>query len=367
MEAPTMPARVSSPGQILSMELEARGWTQSDLAAIMGRPPQALSEIINAKKQVTPETALELAEALGTSAEIWLNLESNYRLHQARKNDSNRGVISRRSRLNELAPVRELRNRGWITPADDSIDALEAAVCNFLRIDTPQETPAVAANLRSSQTYTPEQASQVSWLMRVRQLAEQVQDVTPDIEGLAANLSELLLLSARAEDTLLVPAFLQKYGVILTVVPHLPKSYVDGAAFHLSNIPVIALSLRYSRIDNFWFTLMHELAHLILKHDDVYYDVLYGSEGGEQRLQPQETEANAWAADALITPEAYEQFIRGNKFTGPAIRTFAERIGRHPGIVVGRLQNDGHIRFNQHRGMLQNVPTTKLHASLRAP
>lgn len=356
MEARKLPARVSSPGQILSMELEARGWTQSDLAAIMDRPAQALSEIINAKKQVTPETALELAEALGTSAELWLNLESNYRLHQARKHGSNQGVISRRSRLNELAPVRELLNRGWIAPADNSIDALEAAVCGFLRIGSPLEAPQVAANFRNSQAFTPEQASKVSWLMRVQQLAERAPDMKPDIAGLAGNLSELLLLSTRPEDTLLVPALLQKYGVFLTVVPHLPRTYVDGAAFHLSEKPVIALSLRYRRIDNYWFTLLHELAHLILKHEDVYFDSLYGSEGCEQPSHPQETEANAWASDILIAPEPYEKFIRESRFTGPAIRVFAMSIGRHPGIVVGRLQNDGHIGYNQHRAMLQNVP-----------
>jgi addiction module HigA family antidote len=79
------PARVTPPGVILKRELEARGWTQNDLAEIMGRPSQAISEIIRGTKQVTPETALELAQAMGTSPEFWTNLEINYRLHLARK------------------------------------------------------------------------------------------------------------------------------------------------------------------------------------------------------------------------------------------------------------------------------------------
>jgi len=79
------PARVTPPGSILSEEIEARGWTQKYLAEIMGRPPQAINEIIKGKKQITPETAIELSAAFGTSAQFWTNLEANYRLHLAQK------------------------------------------------------------------------------------------------------------------------------------------------------------------------------------------------------------------------------------------------------------------------------------------
>jgi addiction module HigA family antidote len=80
MERITRPARAIAPRRILTRELEARGWTQKDLARIMGRPTQAINEIIKGAKQITPETALELAEAFGTSAELWTNLEAQYRL-----------------------------------------------------------------------------------------------------------------------------------------------------------------------------------------------------------------------------------------------------------------------------------------------
>lgn len=79
------PARVVSLGRILSRELEARSWTQKDLAEIIGRPIQTINEIIQGTKQVSPATALELANAFNTSPEFWMNLEANYRLHLARK------------------------------------------------------------------------------------------------------------------------------------------------------------------------------------------------------------------------------------------------------------------------------------------
>lgn len=89
MNQKLLPARVTAPGRILDRELEARGWTQKELADIMGRPAQTINEIIRGSKQITPETAIELSEAFGTSAEFWMNLETNYRLHLARKKKTN--------------------------------------------------------------------------------------------------------------------------------------------------------------------------------------------------------------------------------------------------------------------------------------
>lgn len=80
MERTLRPARAVSPGQVLARELEARGWTQKTLARNMGRPTQEINEIVKGSKQITPETALELAEVFGTSAEFWTNLEVQYRI-----------------------------------------------------------------------------------------------------------------------------------------------------------------------------------------------------------------------------------------------------------------------------------------------
>ena len=107
MSAILTPARAISPGRILQRELNARGWTQKDLAAITMRPPQAINEIIKGTKQITPETARELSAALGTTAEFWANLEANYRLHLAKKKQKEE-EIKRRSRLYSLAPISDV-------------------------------------------------------------------------------------------------------------------------------------------------------------------------------------------------------------------------------------------------------------------
>ncbi|MFN9063396.1 MAG: HigA family addiction module antitoxin, partial [Pseudanabaena sp.] len=97
------PARVPPPGTILSEEIDARGWTQKDLAEIIDRPAQAINEIVKGTKQITPETAIELSAAFGTSAQFWTNLEANYRLHLAQKETAEQ-EISRKSKLYSITP-----------------------------------------------------------------------------------------------------------------------------------------------------------------------------------------------------------------------------------------------------------------------
>ena len=89
------PADAFLPGEYLRDELAARGWTQARFAAILGRPPQLVSQIINGRKRITDQTAIEIAAALGTSAKVWLNLENTYRLWVARPADP---AIARRAR-----------------------------------------------------------------------------------------------------------------------------------------------------------------------------------------------------------------------------------------------------------------------------
>src|ERR1019366_3292693 len=114
--AARVPAETFSPGEFIRDELEARGWTQGDLAQIMGRPLQLVNELVSGKKQITPETALGLAKAFGDDdALYWMNLDNIYRLSKATPVDDS---VGRRSQLYSKFPVRELLKRKWIEPSD---------------------------------------------------------------------------------------------------------------------------------------------------------------------------------------------------------------------------------------------------------
>lgn len=345
------PARVPPPGRLIQREIEAREWTQKDLADIMGRPVHTINEIIRGTKRITPETALELAKAFGTSAELWLNLEANYRLHLAEKGTDEKG-IERKSRLYSIAPVAELIKRGWIRK-HETLDALERELCDFLHVASLDDAVALNAVFRHARAQEPETYALVAWVRRAEQLARQ-QEVAPfDRERLTHAMPELLTLAERAEDVGRVPETLAALGVYFVVVPHLPKTYVDGAAFTLDDgHPVIALSLRYDRIDAFWFTLLHELAHIVSGHEGL--DIFNQD---ERDGDAQERVANKLASDWLLNPEALAAFVSEVKpyFSRAKVEAFAARQRRHPGIVVGRLHHDGDLAYSHLNGLCEKV------------
>jgi addiction module HigA family antidote len=146
-----IPAEVFPPGEFIRDELEARGWTQTDLAEILGRPLKAVSEILTGKRAITPETATGLGEAFGVDPQFWMNLESAYRLSKV---DSKAGEVSRRARLYALAPVRGMIRRHWINDAED-IDGLEREVLKFFGVGSVDEIALLEINAaaRTSTSY----------------------------------------------------------------------------------------------------------------------------------------------------------------------------------------------------------------------
>ena len=123
------PARAVKPGEILKEELEERGWTQEEFAEIIERPKQAISEIIVGKKAITTETAVLFSQAFGTSPELWLNLETAYRLSQI-DIPSRAGEVAQKAELYELAPIKEMGKKGWIE-CKDSVEDIKHQLLYF--------------------------------------------------------------------------------------------------------------------------------------------------------------------------------------------------------------------------------------------
>ena len=351
---PLRPARTVAPGAILRRELEERGWSQKDLAEITGRPEQALSEIIRGKKEITPETALDFARAFGTSAELWMNLQSAWQLHQARAGDW-RDDIERRSRIYSIAPVAEITRRGWLR-GGATLDQLEAEVCRFLGIRSLTDQPEFGARLRHSAERGPELSAQVAWLRRVESLAAGSSVSHFSRKGLEAGLRDLLPLARRSEGVAMVPDVLGGLGVRFVVVPHLSRTFLDGATFLREGAPIVAVTLRYDRIDSFWFTLMHELAHVFLGHEGISLDTT-GTEAAGEPVSRDEAQANRMAKAWLIPEDAWQAFAGTGERRFPAqkVGAFAESIGRHPGLVVGRLHHEERLPFSHLRGLLVKV------------
>jgi len=348
-----IPHIVFPPGETLKDELDARGWTQKEFAEIIGKPVQAVSEIVNGKKEITPETALLFSRAFGTSARFWLNLESSYRLWLENKNKKVRPV-EKRAKLFEFAPVSELRKYGWI-PDTREVDTLENSILKLLGIKSLDEIPKCALCTRRSEFRNPEITPLVFWMKRVEKLIENQTPGRYTKSGLLNDLPELLALAGSVSDVAKVPKFLLNHGIHFALAPHLQRTYLDGAQFWFRNKPVIALTLRHDRIDSFWFTLMHEIAHLVSGHRETRIDRNILEKTGNQ--ESDEINANRLASDWLIEPGLYLSFVESNRpnFRRRMIESFANEIKRHPGIVLGRLQFDGEVPHSSLRKLLERV------------
>jgi len=348
-----------APGEYLREELDARGWSQLDLADILGRPPQAVNEIINGKRSITPDTARALGEAFGTSAQLWMNLESAYQL--ARLDASERGV-QRKAKLYQFAPVSELQKRGWIEKTSN-LDVLETQILNFYSIKRLDEPIKFLHAARKSTDYGSLTIAQRAWLCRVKRMAKAVQVQATFTSGktqaLLARLSEL---KAEPEEARHVAKVLASFGVRFLVLEPLASSRIDGVCLWLSpREPVIALSLRYDRIDWFWHTLMHECKHMIngdgLEAPTVDTQLVGSDAQPQAEKNPTEVEADRFAASFLIDPTELASFIGRVHplYSRTKIVGFAKRIGVHPGIVVGQLQHQGRIPYSHSRNMLVPV------------
>ena len=344
-----------TPGDEIRKELQKRGWTQADLARVLGRPLPTINQIIQGKRAITPDTAVSLGAAFGTSADKWMKLESEYRLSLVKLNPN---IVERRAKLYNSAPIKEMEKRLWIKHGR-TIDEQEKILCQFFEIATLNEEPIINVAARESVQSVTLTTSQKAWCFRAKHLAKAIRIKPFDKTKSDQVLSRLRELATFPENAQHVSEVLADFGIRFLVIEPLQSSRIDGAALWLdANSPVIILSLRYDRIDAFWFTLMHELSH-ILHGDQSFDDMLFRD--GEQvpSITKDETERQAdnEAAASLIPTEKLESFILriSPLYSKERINQFANRLKIHPGIIVGQLQHRGEIGYSTNREMLSKI------------
>jgi HTH-type transcriptional regulator/antitoxin HigA len=345
-----VPAQPFPPGEYIQDELEARTWTIDDLADVTGISTRQLKNLIHAKSGITPDSAKALADAFGQDAQTWMNLQAAYELaiHAQEERD-----VARKSRLYTKAPIRELKRRGWISDTND-VDVLERDLCTLLNIPSISDQPNLSVAARKA-SYDADTAAQVVWYCRCRQLAKGVGAVRYSDELWKPCVEKLLALSEHAENVRLVPKVLAECGIRLVLVQHLRHTKIDGVALWLDeSAPVIAMSLRYDRIDNFWFTLMHEMIHVKYREQSpVDVDICAPSDD----LPSMEVRANQEAANCLIPSAKIESLIQRihPHYSQTRIVQFAQTRKVHPGVVVGQLHGRGQLKYNQLRQLLVKV------------
>jgi HTH-type transcriptional regulator/antitoxin HigA len=357
--------QLRTPGDFIRAELQRREWGQDDLARVIGRPASRISEIMSGKLAVSPEIAAELAAALGGTAEQWLQRESAYRLFVAEPDIKG---VQRRARIYQLAPIKEMQRRGWINETTDA-DVLEKEILDFFGISSLEIEPIISAVPRKTDCDSPLSSIQRAWCFRAKQLASSL--VLPhkfNPSTLEQCEKELRVLAAYPQESRKIPTILARFGIRFIVVEPLANGKIDGAAFWLNdNSPVIALSVRFDRMDGLWFSLMHEFMH-IKNRDSISVDAdLVGQERTPEIAKPEiERRADNEASASLIKPDVLKNFIVrvGPMYSRQRIVQFAHTIKIHPAIIVGQLHHCGEVGYGRYRDLLAKVRTTVIQCSV---
>ena len=330
------------PGEYLNEVLASKGMAQTELARRIGRPIQAINEIIKGEKAITPATAIQLERALDVPAHIWTGLEARYQLIRARQEE--RTHLKKELPHLKNIPYKQLADLGCVNRSRDK-EFKVRELQSFYGVSSLENLPEIRAYEASFRCGAAGQASNyalAAWIRCAELRAVSVSAESFDKRKLRESLEPIRGLCTKdpSEFVTELKQILARCGVVLVLLPHFPKTYAHGATFWIKpDKAVLLMSLRGRWADIFWFSVFHELGHILLHKKRTFID----SERISPELRDQEREADAFAAQSLIPGASFNEFVRKGEFDRAAIERFAREIGVTAGIVIGRLQHEGRV------------------------
>lgn len=330
-----------TPGQLIESLLSERGWTQRLLAAILDLSESTTNKLISGKQTVTADIALVLQEVFGVDAQHFLDLQQQYDLAKARLVARPDPLRAARAELFSELPVAEMIKRRWLNVTNiKDIPAVEAAIAQFFGVSNIGEIKYLPHAAKKTNAHDHATNLQLAWLYRVRQIAVEILTPKYDEKRARAAIPKLKDLLSAPEEARHVPRILAECGIRLIFVEALKGSKIDGACFWLdAHSPVIGMSLRFDRMDNFWFVLRHELEHVLQGHG-MSAALLDVDMGANQPVEQEELDANK-AASSFCAPSArIDSFIarKAPIFPERDFLGLAKVLGVHPALIAGQIQ-----------------------------
>ena len=345
----TIPSQeYKTPGQLIQALLDSRGWTQRVLAIVLKLDETGLNKIIAGKRTVDADLALGLSEIFGIPAERFLQLQKDYDLAMARVVSRPDPRLATRASLFGELPVSEMIRRGWLKGVDDirNVKGVEAALCKFFGVSSVDEIEILPHAAKKTNVFSPATPAQLAWLYRVKQLATATLAAKYSHDAVVSAVGELKSLLGSPEGARKVPKLLALCGIRFVIAESLPAAKIDGVCFWLNErSPVIGMSLRHDRIDNFWFVLRHECEHVLQNHGQAAAmldtDLENERAGTGDNIPKEERIANEAAAQFCVPQGQLNKFIslKAPFFAERDILGFAKTLKIHPGIVAGQLQH----------------------------
>ena len=328
------PISPPDPLEAIKFRMDQLGLTQQDMVPYIGTKSK-VSEVLNGKRPLSLTMMRSLNKYLGISAEVLLN-EPGARFPDGMQNLEW-----------DKFPVVEIAKRCWVPNVKDPKENAEELMRKLIIQAGGMETvPFALFRHGKSARYNSKMDTYAltAWCIRVIALARENPLKNKYKKGSLkpSTLQKIARLSYFENGPLLAKEYLEKQGIYLIVVPHLSKTYLDGAALLMPDgTPVIGLTLRHDRIDNFWFCLLHELAH-VAKHltesDRIIIDDLDLRRHDAESEDKIEKEADEMTCDGLIPKKVWERNPIKGKVTAAKVYALAEQLKIHPAIIAGRVR-----------------------------
>lgn len=332
-EKKEFPSEPPDPIDAIEFRMEQGNLTQRDLVAYIGSRSK-VSEVLSRKRPLTLSMIRALHSGLGIPLESLVNPQSSDNVIDWNK-----------------FPIKEMKKRGWIQ--NIKLEA-EEIISEFLH--PLEQSWALSAlyrmtdNIRSARVM--DKYALMVWNARVVMRANTIEKKTSYKSGTVNEkfMHDLVQLSVKDNSPRLAYEFLKRNGILLIIEPHLPKTYLDGAAIMSSNGPIIGLTLRYDRLDNFWFCLIHELAHILL-HLEGKQKIIFDDLDSEAFDNPVEIEADKLAGEVLIPEDVWRTSPARTLKSPAAAKSLAKKLNINVAIVAGKMRH----HFRSYRILTQLV------------
>ena len=333
------------PGETLVELLDETGMTQTELARRLGVSVKHVNQVIRGGASISAEFALGLEKVLGATADFWLNREGQYRADLARRDESASLSTSDMAEWASGFPIRALKARGFLDRTATGTE-LVAGLLRFFGIADPRLATAPPTAFRKSLRFESNARALEAWLRVGEIRAGDIVCADFDAEAFRSALTRVRHLT-RLQPEEWQPQVVElcaQAGVAVVIEDTFEGARANGATRWLSPTKaLLQLSLRYRWEDIFWFTFFHEAGHILLHRKKEIF-IESKEKEGDHEWRRLEAEADAFAARALIPPE-HDATLRDLPLS--AVPAFADGLGIAPAIVVGRMQHDGLIAWNQ--------------------
>lgn len=326
------------PGATVKEQLDDRGMSQKEFAARMAMSEKHISKFVHGDVQLTPEMAMRLEIVLGVPAEFWNHLEAIYREKILKAEAEN--AMDADIELAKKMPYSEMAKLGWVSEtriAKEKVINLRKyfEVVELSLLGNSQITRIACRRLAVTER---SDLALIAWAQKAKLVAREIEVAPIKIKGLLSSLPEMRKMTGQTPKIFCprLKQMLAGCGIALVFLPHLKGSFLQGATFIDGSKIVVGLTTRGKDADKFWFSMFHELAHVVLGH--------VGRPNGT--AEQDERDADRWSRDLLIPESDFRNFIAQSNFSRQSICRFASELGIAPGIVVGRLQNEGMMKHN---------------------